>query len=218
MLQLLTSPPAVIIWLALSICTMTSFWAYEATPGTPPAVAECAPAESSILLASEHSTLVVFIHPKCVCTNATLLELRRIWNQFDSTVQPKCIFALRQPADRRSAWIETSIERMCRDFPEATVLYDYGGLEAKRHGITTSGTCILYASNGHRIFCGGITASRGHQGPAYGQDLLLERMKTFSSNSELHCSNQPGLNHDVCPAFGCPLFSYHERESDRPDD
>ncbi len=218
MLQLFTSPQAVIIWLALTICTMTSFWAYEATPGTPSAVAECAPAESSILLASERNTLVVFIHPKCVCTNATLLELRRIWNEIDSTVHPKCIFALRQPVDSAAAWTKTSIERMCREFPEATVLYDYGGMEAKRYGITTSGTCILYASNGHRIFCGGITASRGHQGPAHGQDVLLERMKAFSSSSELHSANPQCLNHDACPAFGCPLFSYHEEKSNRPDD
>jgi hypothetical protein len=206
------------IWLAMTICTMGSFWVYESTPGTASAIAAVAPQDSSIRLANDRQTLVVFVHPKCVCTNATLLELSRILQQIDLTAQPKCIFVLRQPAESRSAWMNTPIEQLCRAIPEATVLHDFDGVEARRFGVTTSGTCILYTSNGQRIFCGGITASRGHQGPACGQDLLLQRMTASAADPELCGIEISDQSQDQCPAFGCPLFRPDQVVSAHTDD
>lgn len=206
MLRRMTSTGTVFGWLVMTVGTMAAFWSYEATPGERAHVAASAPAASSVILTPGRKSLLVFIHPKCACTKATLSELQTIWNGLTPEITPACTFILRQPAQPGNAWRETDIERACREFIGTQFIDDYAGAEAKRFGVTTSGTCLLYDEEGQLLFAGGITASRGHIGPAASQELLREQLAS-SNGAPTAGDAQTHSDDDRCPVFGCPLFS-----------
>ena len=206
MLRRMTSTGTVFGWLVMTVGTMAAFWSYEATPGEKAHVAASAPATSSVILTPGRKSLLVFIHPKCACTKATLSELRTIWNGLTPEITPACTFILRQPAQTGNAWRETDIERACREFIGTQIIDDYAGAEAQRFGVTTSGTCLLYDQEGQLLFAGGITASRGHIGPAASQEVLREQLAS-SSGAPIVGNAQTHSDDDRCPVFGCPLFS-----------
>ncbi len=206
MLRRMTSTGTVFGWLVMTVGTMAVFWSYEATPGERAHVAASAPAASRVMLTPGRKSLLVFIHPKCACTKATLSELQTIWSGLTPEITPACTFILRQPAQPGNAWRETDIERACREFIGTQVIDDCAGVEAKRFGVTTSGTCLLYDENGQLLFAGGITASRGHIGPAFSQERLREQL-TSTGDSPTVGDVPAHSDDDRCPVFGCALFS-----------
>jgi hypothetical protein len=74
---------------------------------------------------------------------------------------------------RNSGWLPGNLwKNVEREIPGARRLWDDDGREAKRFGARTSGYTILYDSDGDRLFEGGVTGSRGHEGGNLGIDQL----------------------------------------------
>lgn len=82
---------------------------------------------------------------------------------------------------------------MAKSIPEATVILDIDGKEAKLFKSETSGQTVLYDPSGKLLFRGGITGSRGHEGDNLGQASIEQLALAKSSNVETN------------PVFGCPL-------------
>jgi hypothetical protein len=171
-------------------------WKYAATPGAESEVAVHWPVESKIPAALHQPNLVVFIHPACPCTKATLAHLQSIVDRHSLSVQILKML----PADPSSQFAKDAeqnlnlLDSLCKQ-PSVSLLNDVGSIEAQRFGAETSGACFLYDQTGQLLFSGGITASRGHQGTNAGLASLIDNLnpKTRSIESSHY------------PVFGCPL-------------
>ena len=73
-----TMPIIVLAWIAVVSTGMALLWRYEHTPGALRQSPVQWPAESRIAPASDQPTLLLFAHPKCPCTRASMGELAQI--------------------------------------------------------------------------------------------------------------------------------------------
>jgi hypothetical protein len=78
-----------------------------------------------------------------------------------------------KPRNSTADWEDTELRRTAAHIPGVTVLSDLDGEEGKRFGAETSGHTLLFDANGHRLFSGGITASRGHEGDNAGESAIV---------------------------------------------
>jgi hypothetical protein len=238
LLQRLTSPFFVVCWLLTGACTVGAFWQYELTAGVVHPIPAFWPSAAKTGVSNSEQSLLMFVHPRCGCTRAGLQELRDLLSAVPEGKYPSVTFFLLQPGvlhSKRLAWIsippgpseshagdsgsrdsqavggwnDTPTEAICRAIPGSRVLLDAGGVEARRFGVTTSGTCLLYSTSGKLLFSGGLTQSRGHVGPNRGRDLLTQCLLNGDDSGSLL------LHHDAHPrhhaTFGCALFSEQDQ-------
>jgi len=173
---------------------------YEFTINEPSAhglVAEW-PADSQLERSPNLPTLVLFLHPKCPCSRATLHELSELFKRTSDggSPLPALVVVATVPPNAVEEWWKTDTMAQSENFPQGTVFIDHGGLEAARFGATTSGTMMLFDASGARRFAGGITMSRGHEGQSAGGDLLAGLLRGKS---------RPNLESRDLPVFGCRL-------------
>jgi hypothetical protein len=163
--------PAILItaWLAVVLGGMGFIARYKSLPGE----AAQAPAQWPEGTALSHRagtfTLVLFAHPHCPCTTATLAELERLMAKLGEKLEVEIVFIhLEGDEDFEHARL---VER-ARALKDATVIIDEG-VETKRFGTFTSGQTLLYGPDGRLKFHGGITPSRGHEGDNAGEQRIL---------------------------------------------
>ena len=119
--------------------------------------------------------LVMFLHPRCGCSLASLKELKQLVD--------------RSPADLKVTLVIMKYEQVPdadeKDFQEglkgirgARILRDPAGNMAKNLGAMTSGITYLVANDRKIIFQGGLTPSRGHEGETIGQAFILDWLRT----------------------------------------
>lgn len=179
-----------VLWLAASGAGMYSMLAYERAPGAPGNPSEYWPTESAI--EPDASTLLIFAHPHCPCTRASIGELARIMAHCQGKVRAHVIFFL--PAGELVDWVRTDLWRSAEAIPGVTVHADRDGAEARLFNVATSGQSALYAG-GRLLFCGGITGGRGHEGDNAGEDAIV----TLLAGGRTPYARTP--------VFGCPLNS-----------
>jgi len=180
---------AVAVWVLVVCVGLKLFVGYKITPG----VAAVAPSQwprSSLPRVADQSTLVMFVHPRCPCTRASLAELDAIMRL--RAAQAFVVFM--RPDGAKPGWERTDSWDSAGRIPHTTRVIDEGGLEAKRFGAATSGQLVVYDPNGHLVFAGGITDSRGHLGDNVGRRTVVELLAQHQARHE-H------------PVFGCPLAS-----------
>jgi hypothetical protein len=151
------------------------------------------------------AALILFAHPQCACTRATLGELARLVARLRDRLTIYVLFA--DPAGSLPQELErTELWQSAISIPHTRVLRDAGGTEARLFGATTSGQTYLFDTHGRLRYRGGITASRGHSGDSPGRSAIL-RIVEDGANGE------PALSG---PAFGCALQTPGDRKSDEP--
>jgi hypothetical protein len=119
--------------------------------------------------------MLVFLHPQCRCSFATLNELGTISasaRRKPLGESPTIDILFFRPQD--SGWTPGELWAEAQHLPGAHVAWDDGGREARRFGAKTSGFVVLYGAGGDLLFSGGVTGSRGHEGTNYG----IERLRT----------------------------------------
>lgn len=153
------------------------------------------PGGTSLTYDSSRPALVLFLHPKCPCSRATLAELDRILatGRQPNAEAPQVIVVATVPPGKNEAWWNTATIENSRSIPEASVFIDYDGREAARFGATTSGTVMYFDQSGARCYAGGITITRGHEGRSAGGDALAALIRGDSVESM------------SMPVFGCRL-------------
>jgi hypothetical protein len=182
---------ACVTWLGLVGVGLRFAWGYENSPGrigTPPTKW---PTESAIKRRPGMPTLVLFIHPHCPCSRATIGELAILMAHSQGLVNANAIFV--KPAGFGEAWGKTDLWNSVTDIPRVSVTTDDNGIEARRFGSETSGQVVLYSAEGRLVFSGGITGSRGHSGDNDGRSAILSILATGKAQRT------------ETPVFGCSL-------------
>jgi hypothetical protein len=181
-----------VLWLGLVVwgtIAMTSYSLRPGLTGSPPAEW---PAASKIVHAADCPTLLMFVHPKCPCSDASLGELGLLMAHCTGRVNAHVLFV--KPPGQTTNWVLTSIWREASQIPGVAVARDDDGREARLFGAATSGDVALFDSRGQLRFHGGITAARGHSGDNSGraaiQALILDGTSAVTQT----------------PVFGCDLF------------
>jgi len=158
-------------WAGAAVLGGHALLKYENSPGEVGHVSLAWPPDSSSQLAADQVTLVMFAHPQCPCSRASMDELAQIMARVQGKVRAYVLFYT--PRDAGSDWQNTGTHRSATRIPGVTVLSDTDGAEAVRFGAETSGHTFLFDQNGRLLFNGGITASRGHSGDNAGESAIV---------------------------------------------
>lgn len=149
------------------------------------------PNDATIALDRTRPTLVMFAHPHCPCTRASLEELKSVLSSAQDKVAAHILFL--SPARTPGAWTLTESWHQAGKIPGLRVRYDTDGYLAGLFGAESSGEVRLYSPRGQLLFRGGITGGRGQTGSNAGEDSLLALINGSS----------PALSQT--PVFGCSL-------------
>ena len=189
------------IWLTALITCMAFMGQYVNQPGSagmPPAQW---PQASRIVLDSQHPTLLMFAHPHCPCTRASISELEQVVSDCQGMVNAQVWFI--KPTGTAADWTDTDLWRSAAAILGVTVHVDADGTEARRFQSGTSGQTMLYAPSGELLFHGGITVERGHAGDNAGVDAIESRLQHKDATSIVAST----------PVFGCELFGSCTRQA-----
>jgi hypothetical protein len=171
-----------VVWMLAVTAGLRAMLNYEdgpAEPGQPPTEW---PKGSTISRKLGMPTVVVFAHPKCPCTDATIGELSILMTRLQGKATAAVIFV--RPANLPDAWEKTELWHNAEAIPGVSVFSDMGGVEARRFGAQASGQTILYDAGGRMRFSGGITASRGHSGDNAGRSAIISLVTTGTAQTE----------------------------------
>ncbi len=161
----------IVLWGCGLIAGFWKLFLYSQTEGNPARPGVSWPKLSKISHKSHMPTLLVFVHPRCPCSDATIAELDRLMPRLKGHVSVLAVFF--KPDHWTIDDVQESLWTKTQSIPGVGLLIDERGGEASLFDARTSGQVMLYDSNDRLIFSGGITPSRGHQGPSAGQDAIL---------------------------------------------
>ncbi len=141
-------------------------------------------------LSPDRDTLFVSLHPECSCSVATLGEVERISRECADRLQIVAVFA---SYDTLPGKVEESrLWKKAAAIPRLTAIVDGDGSLREGLGALTSGDCVLADPQGRVLYHGGITGSRGQNGPSPGGDAVIAFTKGIAGIAS-------------APVFGCAL-------------
>ena len=181
-----------VVWLIAVAVGIAHLEHYGSAPGQAAAPRASWPVDTGLARGSR-PTLVCFVHPRCPCTRSTLAELARALGTSRTERLDAHVLVL-QPASRDPRWSRTDLWRSAAAIPGVRVVADVDGREARRFGARTSGETQLFGARGARLFAGGITPGRGHEGDCAGRRAVV----ALAAGRPLPCA--------ATPVYGCPLF------------
>ena len=164
---------------------------FESTPGPAQTAPDRWPRDSRLVRAEGQTTLLLFLHPRCSCSEATLTELEKLVALNHTGFAILAVFAI--PPNGGMEWKESPIIRRASSIRGTSIVFDPGGIEARRFGAITSGSVGAYGREGELRFAGGITQARGVEGEGA---AWLNLRKVIDGSSATRRTLDP---------FGCPL-------------
>jgi len=191
---------ALVLWLTLVCGATISLARYANTPGNDGPAPASWPKDSQIPFDSSCPNLVMFVHPHCPCTRASLGELERLFAEVSRPSSVQVVFV--KPIGTASDWATTDLWRNASSIRGVKVWLDNSGKEAERFRAQTSGQTLLYTHDGELKFQGGITVARGHAGDNPGRTALRELLQEGHSNQF------------KTSVFGCGLFDAQCQKAD----
>lgn len=142
-------------------------------------------------LDATRDTLILFAHPHCPCSRASIEELNRILAIHRSSVAAHVLFL--KPPGVSSSWTQSALRKSTESIPPIRVADDANGAIARAFGAETSGFVVVYSPEGRLLFSGGITQGRGHVGDNTSKNALLQRLERRQTAAV------------ATPVFGCSL-------------
>jgi hypothetical protein len=185
------------IWLLLVGAGFAVILNYQNTAGAAGRIPRQWPAKAAVALASGQDTLLMFAHPRCPCTRASMEELNRLMAHANGKIAVHVFFF--KPNTYSNDWAQSDTWWSAAAIPGVTVQEDVDGKEARLFGAETSGYVLLYDRTGKLLFHGGITGSRGHAGDNPGEEALL----ALSAGRDAATKQTP--------VFGCSLLGECEK-------
>ena len=180
-----------VLWAAAISAGVYVIHLYSFTSAEVVAAAEKWPAVNELPVAPGTATLVIFVHPGCPCTRASVKELSRIMTRCEGKVST---FVVLLKYDGMADDLgKTDISDAASAIPGVRVVADERHEMAERFGASCSGETFLYDVNGRLAFQGGITPSRGHSGDSAGQDAVVSML----TGGAIHPTRTP--------VYGCSL-------------
>jgi hypothetical protein len=196
------SPPALrwlcaatSVWVLALSAGFWALWSYASTPGALDQPPRSWPPVSALRRTSGRWNLVMFVHPRCPCTQASLSELERLQARTGGRVDLHV--ACLTPDGTAAEWSQSPLVVRARALPGTTVVSDADGQTARAFRATTSGEALLYDPAGRLAWHGGLTAARGHEGDNSGASAVLALLDGRPAPAS-------------GPAFGCSLFHHDQ--------
>ncbi|MGZ3420206.1 MAG: RedB protein [Polyangiales bacterium] len=175
-------------WMLVVCGSFVMLWRYKSTPGAAGAKSDW-PHASHLARSEDRATLVLFAHPYCPCTRASLEQLSRIMARVGGRVDAKVLFSEIADEDPKTSELWKKVEAI----PGLVPLVDRDGMEAAAFGAKTSGHVVLFDRSGRGLYSGGITSARGHEGDNPGAQRVVALIATGVADR------------DTAPIFGCAL-------------
>lgn len=187
-----------VLWIGASCGGLAMLAMYANSPGPSRQAPSQWPSDASIRLSDKGSTLILFAHPRCPCTRASLGELEKIVARFPRSVTPWVVFF--KPSGSDDSWDQTDLQTTAAAIPGVHVVSDVDGVESRRFHATTSGQTMLFDNQGRLSFNGGITQARGHAGDNVGRFAIESNLADSASDCR-------GTS-----VFGCPIAGSLEQK------
>lgn len=184
---------ATAIWISVVVGGLALLGRKANTPGKASIAPSQWPVATTVRLDSGRATMVMFLHPSCPCSRATIEELNGLMAHCNGKITVYALFL--KPKGVTDAWVHTDLWRSAEAIPGVHVLVDDKGIEANCFGAKTSGQTYLYGPKGNLLFLGGITAARGHSGDNAGRDAVQALLVEGSGRRDV-----------TTPVFGCSLL------------
>jgi hypothetical protein len=187
---------SVAAWLGLCALGFAVVQRHQSAPGPAAKAPDLWPQESGLRAAVGRGTLLLFAHPRCPCTRASVDSLAWVLSRSRGRVAAYVVFY--KPPEFAEPSASTALWRAASAIPGVTAVEDAGGREARRFGVATSGQALLFDAGGALLYRGGVTGARGHSGDNAGREALLALSV-----------GRPALA-AAAPVFGCLLLSSDE--------
>jgi hypothetical protein len=184
-------PLLVTIWLGAAIVGMILLSRFQFSAGPKSQAPQAWPANSNLKFDDQAYNLVLSLHPKCSCSNATLGELEKILAATGRRLKVHALMSM--PAGAPQQWRGSDLVKHLYTLPQTEIHFDENCQESELFGALTSGDTMLFDPFKQQVFRGGITASRGHSGDNVGENTII----AISRGLEGSC-------HET-PVFGCNL-------------
>ena len=180
-----------VAWAAVVGVGLHLLLVYAYTPaGVTPAVDHW-PASLASTAPTTVPLLVMFVHPECPCSRASLSELAVVMASARGRLHAR-VYIERAP-DVEDGRKRTHLLSAAAAIPGVDVAFDPDGRVAILLHADVSGETHVYAANGRLIFRGGVTGARGHEGDNEGRRAVLALLTT------------PPEAVVTTPVFGCFL-------------
>lgn len=167
---------------------------YASTAGAAAVAPMRWPANTALPFHAGRHNLLVFVHPQCPCSRATLSELARITAAAKVPLDTRVLVL--QYANQPQPSFHAPLYRQASGIPGVSVSVDQNGQIAQQFNAACSGQVFLYDPSGQLLFAGGITPLRGHEGDNAGEDFILQRLGDSQRFAAVAST----------PVFGCELF------------
>lgn len=199
---------ALALWVLALMAALYFMSAYERAPGPEGTAPLVWPSASVLNTLNGDFTLVMFVHPQCPCSRASLDELNVIMNSADAR-RSKAYAVFVSPPSTDEHWLHTYSWERAGQIPGVLRYVDHGGVEAHRFGAQTSGDLLLYDGRGQLEFRGGITSARGAEGDNIGRQSVLRLLAG---------SPVPWQTHAVfgCALLDSPALGKHPKQDTKP--
>jgi len=183
------------VWLVAMAAGFALLLRYEFRSGSQPEAFREWPAHTFLQRAKTGYSLIMFVHPRCPCSRASLEELSKLLAHAGGTISAEVVFWEPEEAGQADSgpWRQGALWRQAGALPGVTAREDAGGREAARFHAETSGDTFLYDQSGRLVFRGGITDARGHVGANAGRDSI----ETIVQHHAAPLASTP--------VYGCPL-------------
>ncbi|MES1147283.1 MAG: hypothetical protein ABUL49_00870 [bacterium] len=174
-------------WIMAVGAGLWTFYSYANTPGKPAQAATTAATAEQV---RPHA--VMYIHPKCPCTTASLESYHLLVDKLYKTCDFSIVCVV--PPGAEKGFADSSNWSTAKAMPHVTATLDQNGALAKAAGAKTSGQVFLFGANGKLAFEGGVTPGRGMEGDSDGATKFSAAL------------TKPVLAAAHAKVFGCPLF------------
>lgn len=180
-----------IAWLVTIAVVLRGWMDFEHSPGRNVRPQAQWPVSTQLRLDRDHGTLVVFLHPFCPCSRATLERLEQVLS--DSSKKPTCCFMIAPVASSVEIDARSANLRLAKAMSPSRTFIDGNKSEARLFDPTTSGHVFYYDAGGSLRFSGGVLVERGSNQPNTFAEALYRAI------------NNPTYPVVHTPVFGCSL-------------
>ncbi len=180
-------------WLLLIVVFSVAMAIYSHRGGLQASAPDHWPPNSKVNRSNNLPNFLLFIHPLCPCSKASVGELEKLMPYLENKAKVSVIFF--HSEDLNSKFSSGSLFRKVASIPHVEIFQDSDGAELKRFSVETSGQALFYNLHGLLAFRGGITPERGHMGDNEGS-LAIRKLVSGSH-----------VNTWMTSVFGCPIKS-----------
>lgn len=171
-----------------SVSGLQYLMVYSAQAGSQNTILNQRPTQSK-LSSTPSPHLVMFLHPGCSCSKASLTELSKLMSE---TPELTAQIVFMKSKKLELLFNQNPLVEKAKLISRANIVYDENGDESRLFEAETSGLTHLYI-NSNLVFNGGLTMARGHEGESAGKAAILSHLKGHKADSKTL-------------VFGCDIF------------